>query len=94
MPPTHTAGTCENRFSVIRFGQKLDQVVSLVREQAKETATIKEELSTLWSQLNEIRENSKLLTESVCSSTNSNTPVIVAKKIPAELSVSCQPMVL
>ena len=92
-PPTRAAGApfCESRFSDISFAQKLDQVVSLVREQANETATIREELSALRSEMNEIRQNSNFLTESV-SSSNSSTPVNVTKKIPAELSVSCQPV--
>ena len=91
--PTQAAVASESRFSDISFGQKLDQVVSLIREQVQETATIKEELSALRSEMSEIRQNSKLLTESV-SSSNSSTPVNVAKKIPAELSVSWQPVIL
>ena len=63
--------------------------MSLVREQAKETATIKEEFFALRSEMNEIRQNSKFLTESVDSSSSSSTPVNATKKIPAELSVSC-----
>ena len=86
---SHAAGSsfCESRFSDISFSQKLDQVISLVREQAKETATVKEELSALRSEMNEIKENSRFLTESVSSSTSS-TPVNITKKLPAELSVS------
>ena len=92
-PPTRAAGApfWESRFSDISFAQKLDQVVSLVREQVNETATIREELSALRSEMNEIRQNSNFLTESV-SSSNSSTPVNVTKKIPAELSASCQPV--
>ena len=80
--PTQAAVASESRFSDISFGQKLDQVVSLIREQAQETATIKEELSALRSEMSEIRQNSKLLTESV-SSSNSSTPV-------RKFQLSCQ----
>ena len=84
-PTSHAAGTpfLKNWFADISFTQKVDQIVSLVREQAKETATIKEELSALRSEMNKIRQNSKFLTESV-SSSDSSTPVNVTKKIPAE----------
>ena len=71
----------------LSFGQKLDQVVSLIRKQAQEMARIKEEFTVLRSEMSKIQQNSKLLTESV-SSSNSSTPVNVVKKIPSELSVS------
>ena len=87
MPLASSAGMhVEQRFPEIGFGQKLDQVVSLIREQVSETASIKEELCSLRSEMNELKQNSKIITESVSSSTAS-TPVAAVKKIPAELSV-------
>ena len=87
--PAATSRAAGAPFLEIGVTQKLDHIVSLFKEQAKETATIKEELSALRSEMNEIRQNSKFLTESVASSSNSSTPTNVTKKIPTELSVSC-----
>ena len=80
MPLASSAGMhVEQRFPEIGFGQKLDQVVPPIREQVSETASIKEERCSLRSEMNELKQNSKIITESVSSSTAS-TPVAAVKK--------------
>lgn len=71
----------------IGFGQKLDQIASLICEQAKETASMKQELRSLKCEMEELKESNNLLAGSVTSSSAASTPIALQKKIPTELSV-------
>ena len=82
----HSSGSVDSCFSEVGLGQKIDQMVHLIREQAKETALIKEELCSLRADMKELQDTNKVLSESV-SSSSSSTPPEVQRKIPTELSV-------
>jgi hypothetical protein len=75
--------------SEVGFGQKIDQIVCLVREQAKETAVVKEELCSLRADMKELHTR---LSESVSSTpsslSGSSTSGSTHKKskIPTQLS--------
>ena len=80
-----------NYYFEVGLGQKIDQVVSLVREQAKETAIIKEELFSLRADVTELQCTSKTLSESVSSTPSpesGSTSSSKKSKIPTQLSVS------
>lgn len=74
----------------VGFQQKMDHIVDLVRQQAQETAIIKEELRSLRA---ELQDTNTRLSESISStpssisgsSSSSSTP---KSKIPTQLSVS------
>ena len=57
--------------SDIGLGQKIDQIVYLVRQQAQETALIKEELCSPRADMKELQDTSSLLSESVSSTPSS-----------------------
>ena len=81
----------EVNVSEVGFGQKIDQIVCQVREQAKETAMVKEELCSLRADMKELHTR---LSESVSSTpsslSGSSTSGSTHKKskIPTQLSVS------
>ena len=61
----------EMHVSEVGLGQKIDQIVYLVREQAKETAMIKEELCSLRANMQELQDTNTRLSESVSSTPTS-----------------------
>lgn len=77
LPPA--SATCDN-LSVM---QRLDQVVMLIQDQAKETAAIKQQISILTSDVEEV----KAMNQSTPTSSSSSTPKPTFKKLPTELSV-------
>ena len=83
----------EMHVSEVGLGQKIDQIVYLVREQAKETAMIKEELCSLRANMQELQDTNTRLSESVSSTptslSGSSTSGSTHKKskIPTQLSV-------
>ena len=80
--------------SKVGLGQKMDQIVLLVREQAKETGKIKEELCSLRADVKELQGSNTRLSESVSSTpsslSGSSTSDSTSKKlkVPTQLSVS------
>ena len=84
----------EVNVSEVGFGQKIDQIVYLVREQAKETAMVKEELCSLRTDMKELQDTNTRPSESVSSTPSSlswsSTSGSTHKKskIPTQLSVS------
>ena len=76
----------------VGLGQKLDQMVYMMREQARETAIIKEELTSLRTDVKELQDTNALLSESLSSTpasrSGSSTPSSTKRiKIPTQLSV-------
>ena len=78
----------------VGLGQKIDHIVFLIGEQAKETAMIKEELCSLRVDMKELQETNTRLSESVSSTPNSlsgsssSISSYKRSKIPTQLSVS------
>ena len=79
----HSGGSVDSCFSDVGLGQKIDQMVHVIHEQAKETAL---ELCSLRADMKELQDTNKVLSESV-SSSSSSTPPAVQRKILTELSV-------
>ena len=78
--------------SDVGLGQKIDQIVYLVRQQAQETALIKEELFSLRADMKELQDTSSRLSESVSStpsslSGSSASSACQRQKIPTQLLV-------
>ena len=74
----------ELSYSQISIEQKLDQMVTLLREQKEETNELRKEVSTLKSEVTAVKQD--LLQQ--LSSGSSSSSSCGRKKIPSELSVS------
>lgn len=81
IPPS----SCADNFQDIGVVQRLDQVVALIWEQAEETAMIKQQLTSLKSEME--MKSLNAAQSSAISSSSSTTPQPVCKKLPTELLV-------
>ena len=85
VPEYLSQSTTENAEQNITLLQRLDQIVALVREQVNETATIRQELRTLKTEVEEVKTLQVARSATLSSSSSATRPA--SKKLPKELSV-------
>ena len=67
--------------------QRLNELKGLILQQAKETSAIKQQLSSLKAEMEEVKAIHTELLSMINSSSCTTSPHVVSKKLPKELSV-------